>query len=161
VAGFRVDWERRVVTCPEGRQSVSWSEMTTVRGRRMVGVHVVVAGCQACPARSKCMRAKAVFHSLLLQSREEHEVIQEARRRQETKESKDVDGRRAGIEGKVSPGVRAFGLRRARYRGLIRTHVQHVATAAAINVGRLTKGLNGLTPISTRHSRFAAFATAS
>jgi transposase len=41
------------------------------------------------------------------------------------------------MEGTVSQGVRAFGLRQARYRGLGRTHLQEVATAAAINVSRL------------------------
>ena len=39
--------------------------------------------------------------------------------------------RRAGVEGTRSQGVRAFGLRCARYRGLTKTHFQHVATAAA------------------------------
>jgi hypothetical protein len=36
--------------------------------------------------------------------------------------------------------VRAFGLRRSRYRGLAKTHLQHVATAAAIDLGRLGAG---------------------
>ncbi len=35
-----------------------------------------------------------------------------------------------------SQGIRAFGLRRARYRGLVKTGLQTVATAAAINLDR-------------------------
>ncbi len=43
----------------------------------------------------------------------------------------------AGVESTMSQGVRAFGLRRARYRGLIKTTLQNVATAAAVNLDRL------------------------
>src|SRR5687767_3236123 len=52
---------------------------------------------------------------------------------------------RAGVEGTLSQGVRAFGLRQARYRGLAKTHLQDVAMAAAINAGRLVNWLNDRT----------------
>jgi transposase len=52
--------------------------------------------------------------------------------------------------------VRAFGLRRARYRGLARTHLQHVATAAAMNVDRLINWLDEVPRAQTRRSHFAA-----
>jgi hypothetical protein len=42
--------------------------------------------------------------------------------------------RRAGIEGTLSQAVFAFGMRRLRYRGIIKTHLQHIATAASINL---------------------------
>src|SRR5262245_30007587 len=48
---------------------------------------------------------------------------------------------RAGIEGTLSQGVRAFGLRRTRFRGLAKTHLQHITTAAAINVDRIVAWL--------------------
>ncbi|WP_107065368.1 transposase [Streptomyces scabiei] len=44
---------------------------------------------------------------------------------------------RAGIEATLSQNVRVHGLRRSRYRGLARTHVQHVLTAMACNVARI------------------------
>jgi len=37
----------------------------------------------------------------------------------------------------MSQGVRVCDLRRARYRGIIKTHLQHVFTAIALNVIRL------------------------
>ncbi|WP_260609465.1 transposase [Streptomyces sp. WAC 01325] len=37
----------------------------------------------------------------------------------------------------LSQNVRAHGLRRSRYRGLARTHLQHVLTAMACNVARV------------------------
>jgi hypothetical protein len=66
--------------------------------------------------------------------------------------------RRAGIEGTISQGVRAFGLRRSRYRGLAKTHLQHVATAAAIDLGRLAAWFRAVPRAATRTSRFAALA---
>ena len=59
-----------------------------------------------------------------------------------------------------SQGVRAFGLRRTRYRGLAKTHLQHVATAAAINIDRAVAWLDERPRAATRTSRFAALAPA-
>jgi IS5 family transposase len=81
-----------------------------------------------------------------------------ARSRLTTAEGRRLYARRAGIEGTISQGVRAFGLRRARYRGLAKTHLQHVATAAALNLGRLGTWLRAAPRATTRTSRFAALA---
>jgi hypothetical protein len=54
--------------------------------------------------------------------------------------------------------LRAFGLRQARYRGLAKTRLQHVATATAINLVRLADWLNHAPRAPTRCSRFAALA---
>ncbi len=45
-----------------------------------------------------------------------------------------------------------MGLRRSRYIGQERTHLQHVATAAAINIVRLMRWLNGQPHAKTRQS---------
>jgi transposase len=58
----------------------------------------------------------------------------------------------------MSQAVRAFGLRQARYRGLLKTALQHVATAAAINLDRIAAWLAGRPIAPTRTSRFAALA---
>ncbi|WP_308031250.1 transposase [Streptomyces sp. CoH27] len=46
---------------------------------------------------------------------------------------------RAGCEATVSETVHAHGLRHCRYRGLAKTHVQHVLTAAGTNIIRLSE----------------------
>ena len=76
-------------------------------------------------------------------------------------EGKAQYAQRAGIEGTLSQGVRAFGLRRTRYGGVAKTHVQHVAIAAAINVDRIVAWLDECPRATTRISRFAALAPAS
>jgi hypothetical protein len=65
---------------------------------------------------------------------------------------------RAGIEGTLAQGIRAFGLRRCRYLGLAKTRLQHVATGAAIDVARIAAWVEGRPHAPTRVSRFAALA---
>ena len=63
---------------------------------------------------------------------------------------------RQGVERTLSQGVRAFGLRQARYRGLAKTGLQNGATAAALNLDRLAAWLAHRPLAPTRISRFAA-----
>ena len=46
-------------------------------------------------------------------------------------------------------------MRYARYRGLLKTHLQHLGTAAAINLQRIASWLMGDLPKGTRISPFA------
>jgi transposase len=160
VASFRVDREKKAVTCPRGRESIRWSETETARGRSMVHVEFRPSERAACPSHPSCTRAENLPRSLTLQPKEEHEAIQAARRRQETEEFASIYAKRAGIEGTIFQGVRAFGLRQARYRGLKRTHLQGLATAAAVNVGRVSNWLNGVRTAATRRSLIATLAPA-
>lgn len=161
VANFRIDWENKTASCPRKRQSSRWSETRTARGRSMIHIEFPLSECIVCPSRSSCTRAKNVPRSLTLQPREEHEAIQFARKRQKSKEFVSLYRARAGIEGTVSQGVRAFGLRKARYRGLKKTDLQELATAASVNVCRITNWLNDIPLAATRRSRLAALAQAS
>ncbi len=91
---------------------------------------------------------------MTLHPKERMQALLTARQREETEEYKQVYRYRAGIEGTHSQGVRALGLRRSRYIGLPKTHLGHVATAAAINVIQLTSWLRGEAPEQTRTSPF-------
>jgi IS5 family transposase len=42
-----------------------------------------------------------------------------------------------GIDGTISAGVRGLHLRRSRYIGLAKTHLQHMLTAAAMSLIRI------------------------
>ena len=95
---------------------------------------------------------------MTLRPRELHEALQAARRQQETAEWKAEYAVRAGVEGTLSQGVRGFGLRRCRYVGLAKARLQHVATAAAINVYRISDWLGGVPRAATRTSRFVRLA---
>jgi transposase len=157
---FAIDWEAHAVTCPRGCRSVRWCQTQTTRGRPMIHVVFAAADCTPCPVRVQCTRAKTQPRSLTLQPRAEHEAIHAARQRQETAEFAAAYARRAGIEGTLSQGVRVCGLRTARYRGLAKTQLQHLATAAALNVQRVTAWLDGQPRTTTRRSHLARLAPA-
>jgi transposase len=89
---------------------------------------------------------------------ERHELLLAARQRQQTEAFKTLYRLRSGIEGTFSQTTRNAGLRHARYRGLPKTHLQHILTAVATNFLRLVAWLDGGPFAQTRHSRFAALA---
>ena len=60
--------------------------------------------------------------------------------------------KRAGIEGTISQGTRAFDLRITRYIGLANTHLQQCLSAIAMNLVRLAHWLEGIVPAQTRTS---------
>ena len=97
----------------------------------------------------------------MLRPREQQEALSAARTRIRSVEGKAQYDVRAGIEGTLSQGIRAFGLRRTRYRGLLKTSLQQAVTAAAINVQRVVNWLDGVPQEKTRRSRFARLALAS
>jgi len=80
--------------------------------------------------------------------------LQERRARQETEAFAEDYARRAGIEGTISQGVRAYGLRRAKYIGAAKTHLQHVLTAAAVDFVRVAQWLDDVPLAKTRRSSF-------
>jgi Transposase DDE domain len=88
--------------------------------------------------------------------REQHEALQAARRRQETEEFRQEDAALAGIEGIHEQAVKRCGIRRCRYIDQAKAHLQHVLTAAVINVIWLDDWWAGASVSWTRCSRFAA-----
>ena len=93
--------------------------------------------------------------AVTVRHRAEHEALQAGRRRERTAEFAADYARRAGVEGTTAQGTRSHGLRRSRYVGLAKTHLQHLMTAAAMNVVRLLRWLARETKAVTRPSAFA------
>ena len=153
---FKVDWDQQHVHCPQGKVSRSWKKKTLASGGEAIRVRFATADCGVCASRALCTRAKKPPRVLQLPQREQYEALRAARAWAASAQGKHLYARRAGIEGTLSQGVRASGLRRSRYRGLAKTHVQHVATAVAINVDRIVAWLDNRPQAQTRTSRFAA-----
>ncbi|MEO1392089.1 MAG: transposase, partial [Cyanobacteria bacterium J06634_5] len=85
-----------------------------------------------------------------------HEALARARAIQETDDGQKRYQRRAGIEGTIAQGVKGFGLRRSRYIGLAKTHLQNMAIGAAMNIDRLFNWFQGVPLAKTRISHFKA-----
>jgi transposase len=159
VAQFVIDWAAQTVTCPQGHVSHSWVTSHS-RGRPVIHVRFGHQDCLACPARAQCTRTQRHARTIHLVPQEQFLALQHAREYQTTEAFKRRYAKRAGIEGTISQAVHAGDSRVSRYIGLAKTHLQHLATAAAINLARIVDWVTCPVKASTRVSRFAALAPA-
>ena len=130
----QVDWERKVVTCPAGKQSMSWLPSTYPQNGMTWEVRFSRADCSPCPFRAHCTRAKVEPRIIGLQAREPYEALQARRQGQRTEEFQKQYAARAGVEGTHAQALQRCGLRQCRYVGMAKVHLQHVLTAAAMNL---------------------------
>jgi len=155
-AAFHVDWDRKVVTCPAGKQSISWLPSTHTESGMVFEARFAIRDCFPCPLRPRCTRGKREPRIVGMQAREQFEALQGARKHQKTEAFRERYAARAGIEGTHAQAVSRCGLRRCRYVGLAKTRLQHVLTAVAINLVRVVEWCAGTPIAKTRRSRFAA-----
>jgi transposase len=155
---FAIDWQAQTVTCPQGRVSQSWHPGQDQKGNEIIKVQFGRADCRACDCRDLCTKSETTPRGLQFKPRLEYEALQVARQRQETDQFKQTYKKRAGVEGTISQGTRSFDLRRSRYVGLAKTHLQHVAIAAAMNLSRVWAWLEQRPKAQTRCSKFLALA---
>jgi transposase len=159
VSQFHIDWDHQVVACPQGEHSRAWHPCRDAKGESVVTVWFAKSTCQACPQQAACTKAQATGRTLTIRfPQERHEMLQAARARQQTSEFHAAYQARCGIEGTFSQTTRNTGMRRARYIGQRKTHLQQLFTALATNILRLVRWLEGDPFARTRTSRFAALA---
>jgi len=159
-AAFGVDWEREVVTCPAGKRSISWLLNASPKDGVVFEARFATRDCLPCPLRPRCIRGKREPRVIGLQAREHFEALQGARRHQKTEAFRASYTARAGIEGTHAQAISRCGLRRCRYIGLAKTRLQHVLTAAAVNLVRVAEWCAGIPVAKTRRSRFSALQAA-
>jgi transposase len=133
---FVIDWATRQATCPAGQTSTCWSPASQ-RGTEVIVVKFNTAACGPCPLRAGCTTAKRGGRQLTLRPQQLHEALARARAQQTTKTWRDKYALRAGVEGTIHQAITVTGIRRARYRGLPKVHLQHVFSAIALNLIRL------------------------
>jgi transposase len=110
--------------------------------------------CKPCPSRALCTTAKHLRRTITIRAQEGYEALRAARQRQQSKEFEEEHKQRAGVEGTISQAVRVFGMRRSRYNGMAKTHLQHVLIAVALNLVRLVEWLIGTPRAATRKFQF-------
>lgn len=160
ITQFQIDRDAEVVTCPMGNTSLCWYPDQGPRGKPTIQVHFGKQDCLACTSRARCTKSAVTPRGLTLQPKAQQLALQAARHRQTTPEFKETYALRAGIEGTIGQAVDKLAMRRSRYRGLTKTHFQHVATAAAINIQRVLARLADVPRSTTCVSHFAALAPA-
>ena len=155
---FKINWKTKKIICPQGQKSRSWSPGKDSAGRPIFHVKFSSRDCRQCTQRSLCTKCKRAPRHLMIRPQAEHEALEAIRQQQKTEQWKENYEKRAGIEGTLARGIQVLGLRRTRYIGLAKTHLQHIFTAMALNICRLVSWLNEEPISKVRVSRFAALA---
>lgn len=155
-SSFSIDWQAHKATCPAGQESISWTPAIDNHSNEVIKIKFSMKDCKPCPLKEHC--TKAPRRAISLRVQEHHQALQEVRARQKDAPFWETYRSRSGIEGTISQGVRAFGMRRSRYRGMQKTHFQHLMCATCINLVRALAWLEGQPLAQTRTSRFTALA---
>lgn len=140
VGDFALDWQGQVATCPQGQQSVGWTQPQEPGQQATVLIRFATATCRTCAVRAQCTRGQG-GRTLTLTPPQVHAALLQRRAEQSSPAFVQQYARRAGIEGTISQGVRTTRLRRTPYVGLPKTHLQHLAIAAGLNVKRMAAHL--------------------
>jgi transposase len=153
---FVIDWAAQHVICPEGQTSTQWTPGEDRRPRvprAVITVAFSAVDCRRCPSRARC--TTQARRTLTLHPQAHEEALRAARQREQTPAFALTYAQRAGVESAHAQGLRRAGLRRSRYVGEVKTHLQHVLTAVALNLVRLSAWLAGTPLAPTRRSTFA------
>lgn len=154
---FTVNWDRCTVTCPQGHESSEWKALQRRREPLVFHARFHRQTCLACPVRARCTQnLSGAPRNVSVLPQTLYEARRTQRKEQSTLRWQQEYLCRAGIEGTISQGVRACGLRRTRYRGQRKTALQEVCVAAAINVQRIASWFMGVPRATTRTSQLTA-----
>jgi transposase len=158
IDAFTIDWPNRVAICPRGKVSDPWTFRPHRRFHELTRIKFKAVDCKPCPVRALCTK----HHRRTLSFHEESifKAVQQRKQEQHTVEFRKRYGKRAGVEGTISQGVFAMGMRRSRYRGQDKTHLQFIFTAAAMNITRTINWLNGIPRKTTQPTKFGRLVAA-
>ena len=153
---FTIDFDAQQASCPQGQTS-TWWDPVTLGGTPKISIKFAADTCRGCPVRDQCTRttSRRYGRQLTVPTREVHEAQLAARTSQNTPDWQADYAVRAGVEGTIGQGIAVTGIRRARYRGLAKTRLEHVFSAAALNLIRLHAYWHGPPMDRTRTSHLA------
>lgn len=139
-ADFDVDIDRRMTVCPAGKASTNCSRLEETTGKVNYRFEWNNALCQACEHRARCLGANQLHRTLVVGQHHQH--TQARRREMKCADFKERMHPRNGVEGTISELKRGYGLRRCRYRGLIKATLQNYFIGAACNIKRWARRLD-------------------
>ena len=152
---FAINWGHKTVVCPEGKESTYWKDPPR---HSSIGSYIEAAfgttDCKNCKAKPLCIKGKMKRRTIRFLPQDLYEAQDSIRRKMKTNSGQLLYNLRAGVEGTLSQGVRAYGLRKSRYKGMPKTHLQELSIAAAMNLDRISAWLSGTPLERTRQSSF-------
>ncbi len=152
---FGIDWEQQQAICPMGNPSNSWTAAIDRFKNPVIKIKFATTDCQACASCENCTRSTPPRRTITIRPQAQHEALLEGRKREQTEQFKAEYAKRAGVEGTIAQSVRTGKVRQARYLGQAKTHLQHLMTAAIMNVMRMLRWLAEEPKAKTPRSAFA------
>lgn len=138
---FHIDFERREVTCPQGQVSAGWHgpyPTSSPTAAPLIVARFTKSQCHPCPVRTQCTSSRDGARNIGFPPRELRDLQIRVRAEQQTPDWKARHAVRSGIEGTMNEFAHGHGMRRCRYHGEPKAHLQHVLTAIAVNIERLS-----------------------
>jgi hypothetical protein len=155
---FRIDYDAHHVVCPHGKTSRNWQPARSRDGLPIIRATFRQPDCRPCPDRARCTRSQDNARHVTFLPRRQQEAQRRIRAEQATDDWRQRYALRCGVESLISQASRLSDLHQARYRGLAKTHLQHVLTALAINLVRVDAWLTGVATTGSWISRLARLA---
>ena len=143
---FRTGFDRREVTCPQGQVSKGWHgpyPTSSPDAAPLIVARFTKGQCQPCPARAACTTSGDGKRTVGFPPRELLELQVRNRADQQDPAWHKRYAVRSGIEGTVGEFANGHGMRHCRYRGQPKAHLQHVLTAIAASIERLSQQPDG------------------
>jgi transposase len=139
---FRIGYDRREVTCPQGQVSKGWHgpcPTSSPDAAPLIVARFTKEQCQPCPARAACTTSGDGKRTVGFPPRELLELQLRNRTDQQDPAWRKRYAVRSGVEGTVCELAHGHSMRHCRYRGQPKAHLQHVLTAIAVNIERLSQ----------------------
>lgn len=152
---FTIDWDHQQAFCPAGKRSNSWTPAFDRFKNEVIKIKFATTECQDCASQASCTRSNPPRRTITIRPQAQHEALRAGRKREQTAQYKAEYAGRAGVEGTIAQSVRTCNVRRSRYIGQAKTHLQHLMSAAAINIVRILRWLAGEPKAETQRSAFA------
>ena len=131
---FTVTITQRKAICPAGKENTQCSRLEEKQTGKVSYRFEWSYQCAGCPLREQCVGQGQTYRTLVVG--EHHDFLQARRQEQKTEAFEKRAQKRNAIEGTQSELVRGHGLRRARYRGLVKVRLQNYFIGAACNAKR-------------------------
>ncbi|MFI2352778.1 transposase [Streptomyces sp. NPDC019443] len=138
---FHIDFDRQQVTCPNGQVSKGWHgpyPTSSPTAAPLIVARFTKSRCRPCPVRTRCTATSDSARTVGFPPRELRDLQLRVRAEQQTPDWQARYAIRSGVEGTVSEFAHGHGMRHCRYRGQSKAHLQHILTAIAVNIERLS-----------------------
>ncbi|MDX3339701.1 transposase [Streptomyces sp. ME02-6979.5a] len=138
---FHIDHDRQQVTCPQGQARAGWHgpySTSSPTAAPLIVARFTRSQRRPCPARTQCTSTADSARIVGFPLQELHDLQLRVCAEQQTPEWKTRYAVRSGVEGTVNEFTHGHGMRHCRYRGQGKAHIQHVLTAIAVNIERLS-----------------------